>query len=311
MAIFLLIIILILCLITFVQYNTNKMRSKNLKQIQRKLHDITSNSTNEKVLLFTDDKELIALVNELNQLLDVNLNALANYKKSEQSIKKMISNISHDLKTPLTVVLGYIEMIQLDSEMNEEERSLILSKVHKKTIEVIDLIHKFFDLAKLEAEDKHISMTRVHMNEICRKNILDYYDVLTAKGFTVHIEIPDSPIYALGNLEVLDRILNNLISNAIQHGKDGRTIGLSLRNEEELVYVDIWDRGKGINELYKDRVFERMYTLEDSRNKFYQGSGLGLTITKRLVEKLGGSIQLSSIPYEKTVFSFTLKRMTY
>lgn len=287
------------------------MRSKNLKQIQRKLHDIISNSTNEKVLLFTDDKELIALVNELNQLLDVNLNALANYKKSEQSIKKMISNISHDLKTPLTVVLGYIEMIQLDSEMNEEERSLILSKVHKKTIEVIDLIHKFFDLAKLEAEDKHISMTRVHMNEICRKNILDYYDVLTAKGFTVHIVIPDSPIYALGNLEVLDRILNNLISNAIQHGKDGRTIGLSLRNEEELVYVDIWDRGKGINELYKDRVFERMYTLEDSRNKFYQGSGLGLTITKRLVEKLGGSIQLSSIPYEKTVFSFTLKRMTY
>lgn len=287
------------------------MRSKNLKQIQRKLHDITSNSTNEKVLLFTDDKELIALVNELNQLLDVNLNALANYKKSEQSIKKMISNISHDLKTPLTVVLGYIEMIQLDSEMNEEEKSLLLSKVHKKTIEVIDLIHNFFDLAKLEAEDKHISMTRVHMNEICRKNILDYYDVLTAKGFTVHIEIPDSPIYALGNLEVIDRILNNLISNAIQHGKDGRTIGLSLRNEEELVYVDIWDRGKGINEMYKDRVFERMYTLEDSRNKFYQGSGLGLTITKRLVENLGGSIQLSSIPYEKTVFSFTLKRMSY
>ncbi len=283
----------------------------NLKQIQRKLHAIISNSTNEKVLLFTDDNELIALVNELNQLLDVNLNALANYKKSEQSIKKMISNISHDLKTPLTVVLGYIEMIQLDSEMNEEEKSLLLSKVHKKTIEVIDLIHNFFDLAKLEAEDKHISMTRVHMNEICRKNILDYYDVLTAKGFTVHIEIPDSPIYALGNLEVIDRILNNLISNAIQHGKDGRTIGLSLRNEEELVYIDIWDRGKGINEMYKDRVFERMYTLEDSRNKFYQGSGLGLTITKRLVENLGGSIQLSSIPYEKTVFSFTLKRMSY
>ncbi|MGN7399567.1 sensor histidine kinase [Cytobacillus praedii] len=311
MAIFLLIIILILCLIIFVLYKTNKTRSKNLKQIQRKLHAITSNSTNEKVLLFTDDNELIALVNELNQLLDVNLNALANYKKSEQSIKKMISNISHDLKTPLTVVLGYIEMIQLDSEMNEEEKSLLLSKVHKKTIEVIDLIHNFFDLAKLEAEDKHISMTRIHMNEVCSKNILDYYDVLTAKGFSVHIEIPDSPIYALGNLEVIDRILNNLISNAIQHGKDGRTIGLSLRNEEELVYVDIWDRGKGINELYKDRVFERMYTLEDSRNKFYQGSGLGLTITKRLVENLGGSIQLSSIPYEKTVFSFTLKRMTY
>ena len=86
-------------------------------------------------------------------------------------------------------------------------------------------------------------------------------------------------------------------------------IGLNLRSDENYVYVDVWDKGKGISEIHKDRVFERMYTLDDSRNKLYQGSGLGLTITKRLVEKLGGEIFLESIPYEKTSFTFKLKRI--
>jgi signal transduction histidine kinase len=77
------------------------------------------------------------------------------------------------------------------------------------------------------------------------------------------------------------------------------------------VYVDVWDKGKGISALHKDLVFERMYTLEDSRNKSYQGSGLGLTITKRLVEKMDGEIQLNSKPYEKTTFTVKLNRITY
>lgn len=77
------------------------------------------------------------------------------------------------------------------------------------------------------------------------------------------------------------------------------------------MYIDIWDKGKGISESHIDKVFERMYTLEDSRNRLYQGSGLGLTITKRLVEALDGEIHLSSKPYDKTVFTIMLKRMKY
>ncbi|MNF01916.1 Alkaline phosphatase synthesis sensor protein PhoR [compost metagenome] len=77
------------------------------------------------------------------------------------------------------------------------------------------------------------------------------------------------------------------------------------------MYVDVWDRGKGIGELHQDRVFERMYTLEDSRNQSYQGSGLGLTITKRLAEAQGGTVKVHSRPYEKTVFTVKLKRITY
>ncbi|QED49328.1 sensor histidine kinase [Cytobacillus dafuensis] len=312
MVTFLCIIILLLIGIICFQYQFNRTRSKNLKYIQRRLNEIISNPTNEKLLLFTDDKDLISILVEVNHLLDVHQKALAQYMNTETSMKRMLSNISHDLKTPLTVILGYMEMIQLDSNMSHEERTVFQSKVYNKTTEVKELIHKFFDLAKLESGDNDISITSVHMNEICRKNILEYYDVLTVKGFSVQIDIPDRPIHALGNVEALDRILNNLISNAIQYGGDGKMIGITLRNDNEFVHVDVWDKGKGIKEHHKNQVFERLYTLEDSRNKSYQGSGLGLTITKRLVEKMGGTILLfSSKPWEKTVFSFTLKRINY
>ena len=77
------------------------------------------------------------------------------------------------------------------------------------------------------------------------------------------------------------------------------------------MYIEVFDKGKGINEIHKDRVFERMYTMDDSRNKFYQGSGLGLTITKRLVEQLGGQIFLESVPFKKTVFTVKLRRFKF
>ena len=117
------------------------------------------------------------------------------------------------------------------------------------------------------------------------------------------ILIYQKEIYMLGNVEVLGRVLNNFISNAITYGDDGKTLGMTLRDDETNVYIDVWDTGKGIDESHIDKVFERMYTLEDSRNRLYQGSGLGLTITKRLVEAMDGKIHLSSKPYEKQFYS--------
>lgn len=311
MNIFLLVVIVVLIGIICFQYKRQKQRNTSLKYIHEKLNSIILNSTSEKLLAFTDDKELIPILTEINNLLDLNEKVLAHYSKTEITMKKMLSNISHDLKTPLTVVLGYIETIRLDSNMSSEERNALLSKVENKTEEVIELINKFFDLAKLESSDKDIPLTRINMNEVCRKNILNFYDILTTKGFEVIIDIPENNIYCLGNEEALDRTINNLISNAVKYGSEGKILGLSLRCDEESVYIEVWDKGRGINEIHKDRVFERMYTLEDSRNKLYQGSGLGLTITKRLVEKLNGEIFLESKAYERTSFTVKLKRITY
>lgn len=310
MTILYVIILIMACVILF-QYAQKKNESKNLKYIKDKLNSIIKDKTDEKVLIVDADKEMSELLVEINKFIDFNQKVLADYSEKEISMRKMLSNISHDLKTPLTVVLGYIETIKLEPDLKSEEKEILLSRAYDKTLEIVKLINKFFDLSKLESGDKDISITRINISEVCRKNILNYYETLTSKGIEVNIDIPELNIYAMGNEEALDRVLSNLISNAIKYGSDGKIIGLNLRYDEEFAYVDIWDKGKGIEEKDQDKVFERLYTLEDSRNKYYEGSGLGLTITKRLVEKMGGEIILESKPYEMTTFTFKLIRVTY
>ncbi|MEW9503022.1 sensor histidine kinase [Jeotgalibacillus marinus] len=289
----------------------NRVPYKELEYAQMKLQQIIKNETNEKLLLNTDDPRMKSLLIEINHLLEHNQKTVANHLKLEQSMRKMLSNISHDLKTPLTVVRGYTEIMMNDENVSREKMKTLLQTVNLKTVEVLELINRFFELVKLESGDKTVEMSKVNTSEICRKKILDYYEILTSKDFEVSVMIPDEEIYAWGNELEIERILNNLLSNAIQYGSDGKMIGLELISDENHVFINVFDRGKGINELHKDHVFERMYTLEDSRNKLHQGSGLGLTITKRLVEKLGGKIFLESIPFKKTTFTIELKRFKF
>lgn len=304
-------IILFLIAIIILQLKRKQEQNTTLQYMHTKLQAIRDEQTNEKILVATSNQELQTLLITINALLDDTHKMQARYRKTESSMKKMLANISHDLKTPLTVVLGYTEMLQLQHSVSATEHSRLLSGIHLKTEEVLKLIHTFFDLAKIEAGDTDYPITKVNVNEICRKNILSFYDMVMSVGLHIDIHIPETPIYALGNEDALDRILNNLIANAIAYGAEGRVIGLTVRADATDVSIDVWDCGKGIDEYHIDSVFERMYTLEDSRNKSFQGSGLGLTITKRLVEIMNGTIQLKSIPYEKTVFTISLKRMMY
>lgn len=304
-------IIVLLLILLYQQYNYNRRRNRQLEDIHHKLAFIISDSSQEKLLLYTTDKQLTTLLSDINTVLEHNQRILADHKRTEQSIRRMLSNISHDLKTPLTVVLGYIERMNLDLDMSDEERTQSLQKVQWKANELMDMIQQFFDLAKLEAGDQPLPLTKVHLNELCRRSILQFYDDMTSQGIQAEIDIPQEPLYAHANEKAIDRILDNLISNAISYGNEGKVLGIKLRHDEQWLYFEVWDRGKGIDEAYHNRVFERMYTLEDSRNKLYQGSGLGLTITKRLVQNMGGEITLYSRPYDKTVFTVKLKRLNY
>ncbi|ODG92508.1 MULTISPECIES: sensor histidine kinase [Bacillaceae] len=288
-----------------------RVSNQEISYVKKKLQSIIEQKTDENVLLYTSNSQMKSLLIQINRLLEHNQKTVANFHSVERSMRKMLSNISHDLKTPLTVILGYIEIILHDEIINQEKEKSLLQTVHLKAEEVLDLINRFFDLVKLESNDVHLEMSKIELGEICKKTILDYYEILTKKEFDVSINIPNEQKFIWGNKGAVERILNNLISNALQYGSDGKVIGLHLRSTEDKVYIDVFDRGKGILEDGKDRVFERLYTMEDSRNKLYQGSGLGLTITKRLVEQLGGKISLESIPNHKTTFTIELKRMTY
>ena len=185
----------------------------------------------------------------------------------------------------------------------------MMQKIENTAHHVMELITQFFTLAKLEAGDMDLTLEKVNVNEACRENILDFYELLSQKEFQVEIDIPEQTFYTNTNKDALQRMMYNLISNAIRYGREGKYLGVFLWADQAHIYIDIADRGPGIEKEFAESVFDRLFTMEDSRNSSMQGNGLGLTIAKNLALQLGGDITFVSQPYQRTVFTITLKKM--
>ena len=275
-----------------------------LKSIHKKLKEIMDNDSDERIMVFTENPELMELAAQINRLLENHLKVKADFCRSELASKRMLSNISHDIKTPMTVVLGYLEIMKVKNSVTFE----MLEKTEQKAQSVMELINQFFTLAKIEAGDINMELSRVDICEICRESILDFYEILSKTEFQVEVELPKQEVYVQGNREALQRILMNLISNVVRYGTEGNYLGLFLRTDEKMVFVDIVDKGKGIEKSFAENVFDRLFTMEDSRSRKIQGNGLGLTIAKNLAQQLGGEILLESVPYVRTIFTVKLKK---
>lgn len=299
-------VMILLLIVIYQHFIYTKGIQAKLKKISRELSLILKNDGDEKIMVFTDNGTLIELCGLINRLLLDRQKVKGDFKRQEIASKKMLSNISHDIKTPLTVILGYLEMMRMDRPEDET-----LQKVEAKALQVMELINQFFTLAKLEAGDTELEISRINVSELCRENILNFYDILQGKDFVVEISVPEEDIFVQGEKGAIDRILSNLISNAVRYGSDGKYLGLTLRESEERAYIDIVDKGKGIEKAFAENVFERLYTMEDSRNRRIQGNGLGLTIAKNLACQLGGDIYLDSEPNVKTTFTVELKKFIY
>ena len=298
---------LLVCVVLYQQFVFRKGTEAKLRTISNKLKEIIETDSDERIMLFTENKELMELAAQINDLLEKHLKTKADYRRSEIASKKMLSNISHDIKTPMTVTLGYLEIMQSSETPSKE----MLKKVERKAQSVMELINQFFTLSKIESGDMEIELSRIDICEICRESILDFYELLSNKSFQVEVDIPETSVYIQGNKEALQRILFNLISNVIRYGADGKYLGISLRNDERNVYVDVTDKGKGIDKAFADSIFDRLFTMEDSRNRNIQGNGLGLTIAKNLALRLGGTITLESVPHVKTTFTVRLKKISF
>ncbi len=300
-------VVFLICVVLYQQFVFRTGIQAELQKISGKLKEISDTDSDERIMVFTGNKELMELAAQINRLLENHLKTKADYRRTEIASKKMLSNISHDIKTPMTVILGYLEMMRINGTGTDE----MLRKTEQKAQNVMELINQFFTLAKLESGDMNIELSGIDVCEICRESILDFYEILTSKEFQVAIDLPENPVYVQGNTEALQRILFNLISNVTRYGSDGKYLGLFLRVEEKAVYIDVTDKGKGIDKSFAESVFDRLFTMEDSRNRSIQGNGLGLTIAKNLALRLGGNITLDSIPYEKTTFTVKLKKISY
>jgi len=260
-------IAVLICIVVYQQFVFRRGIQKQLKEISQKLEKIQDTDSDENIMMFTDEQALMELLVQINRLLENQRKMKVDYRRSQISAKKMLSNISHDIKTPMTVILGYLEIMRINGDKEDE----MLLKVEQKAKRVMELINQFFTLAKLEAGDMELEISRINICEVCRENILDFYELLKQKEFQVEVKIPEEAVFIMGNKEALHRILYNLISNVIRYGLDGRYLGLVLRSVKNDVYIDVIDKGKGIEKEFAGNVFERLFTMEDSRNRRIQG----------------------------------------
>lgn len=299
-------VILILLSFSVYEYLSRKGLKRDILTINEKLEILLKEEDYKTLLINCNDKETQKLLLTINKLISEKRLEKTLREERDQKIKEMLSNVSHDLKTPLTVMLGYGEMITLDKEISEEEKNEILKELMGKIKGVILLINKFFTLAKLESGDEKLEIEKINISETIRESIIGFYDSLEEKDFEVDVNMPNEDLWCYGNKEAVLRILNNLISNAIRYGSYGKYLGVKLDLDEKKVYISIIDKGQGIEDKDKAHIFERSYTGSASRNNEISGNGLGLAIVKALIVSLKGEIHVESNPFKETKFSFTL-----
>ena len=304
--IYVIIIILILaCLSTIIMLHSFVI---NIKYISEVIKDIIHRSSFRRVNPGTVLKPVKQLSIDINSLLEQHEASRIKVRELEISQKRVISNISHDLRTPLTSLLGYLEMLQKDATLTEEEKAEYLEIALSKGKSLHFFVQNFFVLAKLEANDTQYDFEKLDISNTIKEIMLSFYSDFLQNKIQPELDLPEKPVYVLANRTCIERILQNLISNALRYGKDGGIIGVSLREVPDRIWVDIWDNGKGIAEKDIKHIFERLYISEESRNNNMRGSGLGLSIAKKMIEKMNGEIFVSSVPNVKTIFSFCLRR---
>lgn len=299
-------IVIILCIFCVVVSLKYLLLAREIKGLSKSLDDINEDNNNQKVMVYTRNKYIKNISNLINSKLNKFMRISQREKALEDTRKQMISNISHDLRTPLTSMLGYLEAVQKDKELEEEKKIEYINIAYNKAKGLHELMEDFFQLSKLDADDVVMKFEKVNISEKIREIIVGYYHEFNSNGIEPHINMPGEDLYVLGDNKSIDRILLNLLSNALRYGESKCKIGVEVFQKKSQIEVKVWNTGKGIEEKDIPYIFERLYTAIPSRNRKFQGSGLGLTITKKLVEKHNGNIYVESIVNDKTTFTFTL-----
>ena len=278
---------------------------KNITYISSRLESLSLTSENGFLLLSTDCNAVKRLGASINRLLENFYTDKAEFKKSQKAMAQVLTNISHDIRTPLTVLKGNSEILFSKAKESSlpESFQTMAEKIDQKADQLTTTINDYFTMSKIASGDLILNLRKENISQICHDTILDYYDLLEEQQFEVNIQIPSVPVFADTDKEALQRILKNLMDNAIRHSGSGKYLGLCLNTSEKSVKIQIEDHGKGMSPQQQKQIFTRNYT---TAGKSF-GSGLGLAIAKSLARQIGGEIQVYSIPDKKTVFSVILK----
>ena len=295
----------VLLIILIWQQIQHKELEREINYITDRLASLSITSDNGFVLIPTDNDSIKKLGAVLNTLLQDFYCKKSEFEQSKQAMAQVLTNISHDIRTPLTVLKGNSEMlsnITNDPSIPENVHAMA-DKIDRKADDLISTINDYFTMSKIASGDLPIKLKKENVSRLCQDTILDYYDLLEQKQFEVDIQIPDTPIFAYTDNEALQRLLKNLIDNAIRHGGDGKYLSLRLTTSSGNSIIEIEDHGNGMLPQQQKQIFARNYTTARKSS----GSGLGLAISKHLAEQIGAELEVYSIQNERTTFSIILK----
>lgn len=275
---------------------------RQVKSISQGLAELRSN---ERFFLHASTRSTVLneLAEQVNLIGDHLQSLNQRTKRLEKVQRQVMTHIAHDLRTPLTSLSGYAELLKNKVDLSHEEMTKYADIIFLKSQNMTRIIRDFFEWARLEADDVKMNFQKVNMVKKVEEVLLSFLQDFNHLGVEPILDLPKSPLWAWADPASIERILSNLITNSLRYGADGGKHGIRMWSKEGRVWIEIWDSGQGILPENIPFVFERLYKGKRHYGSS-SGSGLGLSITKKLIEKHHGEIFVHSVPFEKTSFTF-------
>lgn len=256
-----------------------------LKSLIRQLTDIKEKGIEAKLTIGLVNKKLEKLTTKINEIIQLKKQSEASKIRLEKDLRKTIANISHDLRTPLTSIIGYIQFLKLDN-ITEVERDDYIIKAEKRAKSLEGLLNDFYELSLIESMDYELKIEKLNINRIVEDIVLAKYADFMSRGINPIIELPKENIYILGDSKAFERVVENLLQNAVKYAKN--KVSISLHTDENKVLIKVSNNVMNLNKEDVNKIFDRFYMADKTRSG--KGTGLGLSIAKGLVEKMDGKI---------------------
>ena len=274
----LLIMTLLIFIIIFLVYKLITINI-SLKEIEHKMKTILNTDTNSLISTSTDNKIVNNFVNKLNVHIKEIRKQELEFKNGNKEIRRSITDISHDLRTPLTSIRGYIDLLKKEKSTKKQKEYLKI--IDERVDNLIFLTEQLFDYSKALDTQDQIKKENTCINTILEETIISYYALFKKKNVSPIIKICENKIYRHLDPNMLTRIFENIISNCIKHSQDN--LNITLTTTGKIIFSN---QTSNLDRISIEKIFDRYYTVENAKNN----SGVGLSIAKQLVELNGGKI---------------------
>ena len=272
-----LICILALCVLTLLIYLL--ILRSSIREVAEELEEKLRTDTNTLISISTGDSSVQLLASRINAQLQALRKERLKLQTGNDELTTAVTNISHDLRTPLTAICGYLDL--LEQEPQSEKSGRYLAVIRERTDAMRSLTEELFRYSVITATADELDMQAVRLNDILEQSLAGFYGALSARGITPEIRMPEAAVIRELDAAALRRIFDNILSNAVKYSDGDLTI--RLRPDGSVTFSN---RASSLSRVQAERLFDRFYTVETARNS----TGLGLSIAKLLTEKMGGTI---------------------